>query len=61
LQAKIREALTRWEPRIDLLDVSISSLPGQTHVLYINIAYRVRSNNAFYNQVYPFYLQEGQG
>lgn len=61
IQAKIRDSLTRWEPRIDLLDVTVTSYPGQTNVLYVNLAYRVRVNNAFFNQVYPFYLQEGPG
>ena len=29
--------------------------------LFISIDYRIRSNNAFYNLVYPFFLNEGVG
>ena len=28
--------------------------------LLIDIQYRVRTTNTFYNLVYPFYVQEGQ-
>jgi phage baseplate assembly protein W len=59
VQLRVREALVRWEPRIDVLDVRVDSPPEQKHVLLIRIDYRVRSNNAIYNLVYPFFLQEG--
>lgn len=59
VQARVREALVRWEPRIDVLDVRVESPSEQKHMLLIRIDYRVRSNNAFFNLVYPFFLQEG--
>lgn len=59
VQARVRDALVRWEPRIDVLDVRVDSPPEQKNVLLIRIDYRIRSNNAFYNLVYPFFLQEG--
>jgi phage baseplate assembly protein W len=59
VQQRVRDALIRWEPRIDVTDVRVESPPEQKHVLLIRIDYRVRSNNAFYNLVYPFFLQEG--
>lgn len=59
VQVRVREALTRWEPRIDVLDVRVESPPEQKNVLLIRIDYRIRSNNAAYNLVYPFFLQEG--
>ena len=59
VQARVREALIRWEPRIDVLDVRVESPPEQKNVLLIRLDYRVRSNNAFFNLVYPFFLQEG--
>ena len=59
VQLRVREALVRWEPRIDVIDVRVESPAEQKHVLLIRIDYRVRSNNAFYNLVYPFFLQEG--
>jgi uncharacterized protein len=59
VQARVRDALVRWEPRIDVLDVRVDSPPEQKNVLLIRVDYRVRSNNAFFNLVYPFFLQEG--
>jgi uncharacterized protein len=54
-----RDALIRWEPRIDVLDVRVETPPEARNYLLIWIDYRVRSNNALYNLVYPFYLNEG--
>lgn len=59
VQARVRDALLRWEPRIDLLDVQVETEPETRHTLLIRIDYRVRSDNSFYNLVYPFYLNEG--
>ena len=59
VQARVQEALTRWEPRIDVLAVRVEAPPDQKNVLLIRIDYRLRSNNAFFNLVYPFFLQEG--
>ena len=56
---RVRDALVRWEPRIDVLDVRVESPPEQRTLLLIRIDYRIRSNNAAYNLVYPFFLQEG--
>ena len=55
---EVRVALTRWEPRIDLLDVTIDSTT-EANMLLIHIDYRLRANNALYNMVYPFFLKEG--
>ena len=59
VQAQVQDALVRWEPRIDVLDVRVEAPPEQKNVLLIRIDYRIRANNAFYNLVYPFFLQEG--
>lgn len=56
---KVRRALTRWEPRVDVLDVRVETPPEARNYLLIRIDYRVRANNAFYNLVYPFFLSEG--
>lgn len=52
----VREALIKYEPRIEVLDVSINTEDGK---LLISIDYRVRATNNEYNLVYPFYLTEG--
>lgn len=59
IQYRVEEALRDWEPRIDLLNVDVSSSKTERNQLIINIEYRIRSTNTFYNLVYPFYLEEG--
>jgi phage baseplate assembly protein W len=62
VQSKVGEALIRWEPRIDVLGVRAESpTPDQRNRLLIRVDYRVRANNAFFNLVYPFFLDEGAG
>lgn len=56
---QVQQALMRWEPRIDLADVRVENDPGQQNLLLIHIDYRIRSNNAFHNLVYPYFLDEG--
>jgi uncharacterized protein len=53
-----REALTRWEPRIQVTEVQPAVDPAEPSLIELKIAYRVRSNNAFHNLVYPFFLNE---
>lgn len=57
--SSVREALTRFEPRIDLLGVDATSPTEEGNVLLIRIDYRVRANNARANLVYPYYITEG--
>lgn len=61
VQARVRDALVRWEPRIDVLDVQVTTDDAERNHLYIGVDYRIRSNNAFYNLVYPYFLNEGIG
>lgn len=60
-QDHVERALIEWEPRIDLLDVRVTADDTERARgrLTIEIDYRVRSTNTFYNLVYPFYLLEG--
>jgi phage baseplate assembly protein W len=58
VEYEVREALIRWEPRVELLDVEVEER-GHGEVLLLNIHYRVRSTNNFFNLVYPFYLTVG--
>jgi phage baseplate assembly protein W len=55
----VRQALTTYERRIDVLDVRADAAPGEPNLLLIRISYRIRSNNAMGNLVYPFYIREG--
>jgi phage baseplate assembly protein W len=58
-QHRVQEALVTWEPRIDVQNVT-ASLNDQRNTLLLEIAYRIRATNTFYNLVYPFYLLESQ-
>jgi hypothetical protein len=61
VEANIREALTQFEPRIDVLDVDVGpdvDDPYQGKLL-IKVHYRVRTTNNEFNLVFPFYLKEG--
>lgn len=55
---QVREALTNYERRIDVLDISADSSDDQPNLLLIRINYRIRANNAIGNLVYPFYINE---
>lgn len=59
VQANVREALSRFEPRIDVLEVHVEAPAEEPALLLIRADYRIRANNAAYNLVYPFFLQEG--
>ena len=56
---RVEQALILWEPRIDNIAVKVDPQP-KIGRLNIEIRYRVRTTNTFYNLVYPFYLQEGR-
>jgi Bacteriophage baseplate protein W len=59
VQNTVREALTVYEPRIDLIKVEALSDSAEEGKLLVNIDYSVRSTNSRFNLVYPFYLKEG--
>ncbi len=56
---RVEEALVTWEPRIDSITVSVTAEPPRGRLM-IEVRYRVRETNTFYNLVYPFYLLEGR-
>ena len=56
---RVEQALILWEPRIDSIGVKVDAQP-KIGVLNVDVRYRVRTTNTFYNLVYPFYLQEGR-
>jgi len=59
IEDSVREALTLWEPRIELINVQASTKKVDEGKLIISIDYQVRSTNNQFNLVYPFYLMEG--
>lgn len=60
IENSVREALTLWEPRIELISVEASTKKANEGELPVSIDYRVRTTNNRVNLVYPFYLKEGR-
>lgn len=60
MQREVKEALIRWEPRIEDIDVHVEPEPEEG-LINISISYIVRSTNNPFNMVYPFYISEGFG
>lgn len=60
IETSVRDALTLWEPRIELVNVNTDAEKADEGKLFINIDYRVRATNIQFNLVYPFYLKEGE-
>jgi phage baseplate assembly protein W len=60
IERSVREALTLWEPRLELKEVEISTKQAGEGKLIITINYEVRKTNNRYNLVYPFYLTEAE-
>ena len=56
LEREVRAALAQWEPRIDVLDVSVDFSRVETGAVPIDIRYLLRATNSVRNLVYPFYV-----
>ena len=56
IASTVEEALTEWEPRIEVRDVSVSTDRIASGELDIGIEYRIRQTNEARNLVYPFYV-----
>jgi phage baseplate assembly protein W len=56
VEVEIREALDRWEPRIEVLDVVPDLSRVGEGVLMIDLSYLLRATNDVRNLVYPFYV-----
>jgi phage baseplate assembly protein W len=57
----VREALTRWEPRVIVKEVRGEADCGNPSLVNIRICCEMRQVNTFFNMVYPFYLERGEG
>jgi phage baseplate assembly protein W len=56
METEIRDALDRWEPRIEVTDVEFDLDHVARGELLILISYRLRATNHMRNLVYPFYV-----
>jgi hypothetical protein len=59
VEAAVRESLTKYEARIELLGVDVDPLYAADGKLLVEIDYRIRQTNQIGNFVYPFYFREG--
>jgi hypothetical protein len=57
ISAGVREALSRWEPRIEVERVETSAADIDAGRLLVEIHYRIRGSNTRRNLVYPFYVE----
>lgn len=57
----VRQALHRWEPRIEVDAVDFDYSARDRGVLLIDIQYHLRSETSPRNLVYPFYLIPAEG
>jgi uncharacterized protein len=61
VKESVRQALIMCEPRIEVLNVQVSTEPVGANpsegYLAVTIDYRVRATNSEFNLVYPFYPQ----
>jgi phage baseplate assembly protein W len=53
---EVKVSLTRWEPRVEVLDVVVSQDPGLSGTMFIDIQYLERETNDPRNLVFPFYV-----
>lgn len=58
---EVEDALTRHEPRIRQVEVTVDKKDLPRGTIYLNISYYVRATNNPNNLVFPYYLEEGIG
>jgi phage baseplate assembly protein W len=61
LEREVENAVARWEPRVELLDVTAEQQFPDDNRVIVSISYRVLRSNSRRSFVFPFYLAvEGQ-
>jgi len=58
---EVRQSLERWEPRIDVLAVTVTPDAEDASTLYIDISYAISGSNDPRNLVFPFYVIPTEG
>ena len=53
----IKEALMKWEPRIEVLDVNSYPDMEEKNKINIHIDYMIKTTNTKSNLVYPFFME----
>ncbi len=61
MEHAVRQALSRWEPRIEVEQVTVRPQSNDDSIVQIEVDYRLRSSNDRRNLVFPFYvIPEGE-
>jgi hypothetical protein len=60
LQHDVAEALSKWEPRIELLNVGAEQTDTTQGIVQISIEYRILTTNTVDNMVLPFFKFQSQ-
>jgi phage baseplate assembly protein W len=61
LAHEVEVALTRWEPRVDVVAVDVTVDPAERNRMYIDVAYQIKGTNDRRNLVFPFYTIPDDG
>jgi phage baseplate assembly protein W len=61
LETTVQEAVTNWEPRVDLTSVDAEADATDPYKVTVSISYTVRQTNTSNNIVFPYYLGTLQG
>jgi uncharacterized protein len=60
IKSAVREALVRWEPRIEINEIEVKADAIREGQLLVYLAYTIRLTNSASNLVYGFYLHAGE-
>jgi phage baseplate assembly protein W len=58
---EVKMSLTRWEPRVEVIEVVVTYETEQPGTMYIDIRYVERETNDPRNLVFPFYVIPTEG
>jgi len=61
MEQAVRDAVSQWEPRVDLEGVRAVPDEDDVGLVHIEIAYRLQATNDRRNLVYPFYVIPKEG
>ena len=56
LERAVQDAVTNWEPRVDINQVAAEADPVEPFKVVVSITYTVRQTNTTNNLVFPYYL-----
>lgn len=52
----VEQALERWEPRVQIQEITVDPAPGHDGTLMLEIKYQIKDTHDQRSIVYPFYL-----